>query len=358
MEKKHLSGDGVDGGFHRTKPGLPKAGYGPKIFDFMAAARSKNRGMTKVLPDYAGIPTGDPIIAHDWVRKALQCLTVGQQPLLYTQQSVKTLPRHGRGNSQVWKEHPNWPQHKHTTTQLCLSLSGESVLNIEGRRFLFTPPKLAVIGPNVLHSEGRRFKGDSYALLWMFCVKSSIHLVVSSHSPGRVWKNPWMYSFCDESVTTLNGSMEDFVVGKPEAGAAFGADLVCVLAAAYRRLALDKQAGEDGNKKSAMLNHMKLYLDDNLDKPIPLRQLSAMFNFTPKHLNGLFHEWRGKGIHAYLIEQRMEKAIRLCKRTNLAVKEIAAKVGYNDALYFSKAFHTYHGVWPSELAKLARYGRG
>lgn len=320
----------------------------------MAAARPKSRGGTKVLPDYTGISSAGPVISHDWIRKALLCLMSDRQPLLYTQQSVKNLPRPGWGNSPVWKEHPNWPQHKHTTTQLCLSLSGESVLNIEGRKFLFTPPKLAVIGPNVLHSEGRRFKADSYALLWMFCVKSSIHLVVSSHSPGRAWKNPWMYSFCDESVTTLNRSMEDYVAGKPGTGVAFCADLVCVLAAAYRRLALDQQAGQDGNKNSALLNHLKLYLDDNLDRPIKLGQLSAMFNFTPKHLNGLFHEWRGKGIHAYLIEQRMEKAIRLCKRTHLAVKEIAAKVGYNDPLYFSKAFHTYHGVWPSELARQVR----
>lgn len=320
----------------------------------MAAARPKHKGVTKVLPDYSGTPTAGQGIPHDWVRQALQCLTTGRKPVLYTQQSVKNLPRPGRANFPVWTEHPNWPQHKHTTTQLCLSLSGVSVLNIEGRRFPFTPPKLAVIGPNVLHSEGRRRKGDCYALLWMFCVKSSIHLVVSSHSPGRGWKNPWMFSFCDESVTPLNRSMEDYVAGKPAAGAAFCADLVCVLAAANRRLFLDSQSGQDGNKKSALLNHMKLYLDDNLDRPIKLRQLSAMFNFTPKHLNGLFHQWRGKGIHAYLIEQRMEKAIRLCRRTNLAVKEIAAKVGYNDALYFSRAFHAYHGIWPSELAGRAR----
>lgn len=336
------------------KTGVAKGWVLPHIFPFMAAARPKGRGITKVLPDYAGIPPAGRVVSHDWIRKAIRCLVAGRQPILYTQPSVKNLPHPGRGHPPAWEEHPNWPQHKHTTTQLCLSLSGGSVLNIEGRRFLFTPPQLAVIGPNVLHSEGRCRKGDSYALLWMFCVKSSIHLVVSSHSPGRLWKNPWMYSFCDESVTTLNRSMEDYVSGKPATAAAFCADLVCVLAAAHRRLALDKHTGGDGNKKSALLNHMKLYLDDNLDKPVKLRQLSAMFNFTPKHLNGLFHEWRGKGIHAYLIEQRMEKAIRLCKRTNLAVKEIAAKVGYNDALYFSKAFHSYHGVWPSELARQAR----
>jgi len=307
--------------------------------------------MTKVLPDYDGKTSGSPAITQDWIRKALQCLTASRQPLLFTQQSVKNPLRPGRGTSMVWREHPSWPQHQHATTQLCLSLDGDSVLNIEGQKHLFVPSMLAVIGPNVLHSEGRRLKGDSYALLWMFCAKSSIHLVVSTHSPRRAWRNPWMYSFCDESVTVLNHSMENYVAGRPGSGALFCADLISVLALVYRRLEWEKSTGQNANKKAAMLHHLKLYLDDNLDQPIKLRQLSAMFNLTPKHLNGLFHEWRGQGIHSYLIDQRMEKAIRLCKKANLAVKEIAAKVGYKDALYFSKAFHAYHGVWPSEYAK-------
>jgi AraC-like DNA-binding protein len=30
------------------------------------------------------------------------------------------------------------------------------------------------------------------------------------------------------------------------------------------------------------------------------------------------------------------------------VKEMADQLGYPDALYFSRAFHRYHGIWPTE----------
>ena len=72
---------------------------------------------------------------------------------------------------------------------------------------------------------------------------------------------------------------------------------------------------------------------------------------APNYLNSLFRQWKGRGIHAYLIERRMEKALELARRGDVPVKEIAATVGYEDALYFSRAFHGYHGFWPSDPKK-------
>jgi len=41
--------------------------------------------------------------------------------------------------------------------------------------------------------------------------------------------------------------------------------------------------------------------------------------------------------------------MQLCRKSKMAIKEVAATVGFSDALYFSKAFHGYHGIWPSRL---------
>jgi AraC-like DNA-binding protein len=44
----------------------------------------------------------------------------------------------------------------------------------------------------------------------------------------------------------------------------------------------------------------------------------------------------------------MEKALQLCRQKQRLVKEIAAAVGYEDPLYFSRAFRRYFGRSPTE----------
>jgi AraC-like DNA-binding protein len=44
----------------------------------------------------------------------------------------------------------------------------------------------------------------------------------------------------------------------------------------------------------------------------------------------------------------MEKAMALCRRGGLLVKEVSRQLGYSDPLYFSRAFHKFHGCWPTD----------
>ncbi len=50
----------------------------------------------------------------------------------------------------------------------------------------------------------------------------------------------------------------------------------------------------------------------------------------------------------YIIKFRMDKACELLKTSSYNITEIAAAVGYNNSLTFSKAFKTYWGVSPVE----------
>ena len=47
----------------------------------------------------------------------------------------------------------------------------------------------------------------------------------------------------------------------------------------------------------------------------------------------------------------LEKAKELLQYTDLSVGEIAATVGFTDALYFSRAFHRYASCSPSEFRR-------
>ena len=54
----------------------------------------------------------------------------------------------------------------------------------------------------------------------------------------------------------------------------------------------------------------------------------------------------GTSVHAYIIDQRLEKAASLLLESNLNVSQVAALVGYSKPSNFAAAFKKKYGVIP------------
>lgn len=67
----------------------------------------------------------------------------------------------------------------------------------------------------------------------------------------------------------------------------------------------------------------------------------------------MFHAGLGKTPMEHITEMRMELAKNLLESTQLPVKEIAGRVGYNDPLYFSTVFRNYTGMNPRAYRKFS-----
>ena len=63
-------------------------------------------------------------------------------------------------------------------------------------------------------------------------------------------------------------------------------------------------------------------------------------------LNRAFHKELNMSVQQYLIDYRMHQASAMLLNSPLTIKEIAAQVGYNDQLVFSKAFKKKYGISP------------
>ena len=76
-----------------------------------------------------------------------------------------------------------------------------------------------------------------------------------------------------------------------------------------------------------------------------------------KHpLNKLYdsaNEYLGQGIAEHIKSLRIKEARRLLKETNLAVHEIADKVGFNDYNYFCRVFKKEVGMPAKQYRKLS-----
>ncbi|HEU5397260.1 MAG TPA: AraC family transcriptional regulator [Verrucomicrobiae bacterium] len=80
------------------------------------------------------------------------------------------------------------------------------------------------------------------------------------------------------------------------------------------------------------------FMKQHLDRAANVASFAAMANLSESHYRSLFKDQTGYAPMDYFIRLRIHKACQLLDTTNLTIKEIAQLTGYQDALYFSRAF--------------------
>lgn len=84
---------------------------------------------------------------------------------------------------------------------------------------------------------------------------------------------------------------------------------------------------------------------------IRISDFAERYFFSREYLSRQFKAKYGTGIYEYLTGVRMKRACELLKDSEVSISDIAARVGFTDSNYFSKAFHAYTGSTPSEYRR-------
>lgn len=94
------------------------------------------------------------------------------------------------------------------------------------------------------------------------------------------------------------------------------------------------------------------YMEKNYTKQISMEDTANAANVSSGYLSKLFKKEMQMGFNEVLTQMRMERSKELLAETNLAVKEIAANVGYPDEKYYSKLFRKTTGIKPTDYRRL------
>lgn len=89
-----------------------------------------------------------------------------------------------------------------------------------------------------------------------------------------------------------------------------------------------------------------------LNQSLAVNQLARMANISPSHFFAVFKKQTGFAPLDYFIRLRMQRACELLDATELAVKEVANELGYEDPYYFSRLFKSVSQVAPTEYRRL------
>jgi AraC-like DNA-binding protein len=86
------------------------------------------------------------------------------------------------------------------------------------------------------------------------------------------------------------------------------------------------------------------YNDENFGCP----EFCEAIRMSRSHVHRKLAEAVGLSISDYIKHIRLEKAKELLIQTNYPIYEIANRVGYSDANYFSRSFSKIYGISPSQ----------
>ncbi|MBQ8002131.1 MAG: AraC family transcriptional regulator [Clostridia bacterium] len=93
------------------------------------------------------------------------------------------------------------------------------------------------------------------------------------------------------------------------------------------------------------------YIGENIGKDTKVNDVCRYLNISRNYFCNIFTQKMGISPKRYILEQHMEMACELLKRSHFSVGEIASIVGYDKQSKFTKAFIRYMGKSPSAYRK-------
>jgi AraC family transcriptional regulator len=126
-----------------------------------------------------------------------------------------------------------------------------------------------------------------------------------------------------------------------------------VKASSILRSTIERSSGANGCRPGALagwqIARVRAFIEQNLQRNIVVRDLSAVAERSPAHFSRSFKKAVGEPPHAYVIKRRLERACHLMVTTSKPLSEIALSVGFSDQAHlcklFQRAFNQTPSIW-------------
>ena len=111
--------------------------------------------------------------------------------------------------------------------------------------------------------------------------------------------------------------------------------------------------GEDRAPRQGPLDLERLdgYIADHLSRRITVAELAQVACLSPSHFHAQFKDRVGLTPHQYLLRQRLDRAARLLRETDLPLVGVAGECGFSSQSALTTAMRRYLGLTPRSLRR-------
>lgn len=110
---------------------------------------------------------------------------------------------------------------------------------------------------------------------------------------------------------------------------------------------------DEDNKGNQYVSKAVAFIQSNYCNPIKITDVADYVCINRSYLYTLFQNSLGMSPQQFLTTFRLTKARELLESTNYPIESIAITCGYSDAQVFTKAFHIFRGMTPTQYRREA-----
>jgi two-component system response regulator YesN len=108
-----------------------------------------------------------------------------------------------------------------------------------------------------------------------------------------------------------------------------------------------------GQTAEQTMEYARTYIRKHFTEQIDLSAIAAKLGISPAYLTKLFNKYEKCSPIKYLTDLRIAEAKQLLYNTQLTIKEVSERVGYQNQFYFSRVFRKIIKLSPSEYRAAA-----
>lgn len=223
---------------------------------------------------------------------------------------------------------------------LIYCVSGAGWAEVGGRRVAVGEGSLLILPPGEPHRYGAA-DDRPWTIYWAHVAGASVPYLLDALEARP--PSPVIPVAEPHAIVPL---FERILATLGEAGHVRPSLLVAALAAGQLFGQLIDRRDEAADDVDTRLDATIEFMARSIRGTVRIAELAAMARLSPSHFAEVFKRKTGHAAVEYFIRLKMREACRLLSTTALPVNAIAARLGYGDPLYFSRAFHRAMGVAP------------
>ncbi|MGW5055500.1 AraC family transcriptional regulator [Actinokineospora sp. NPDC004072] len=230
--------------------------------------------------------------------------------------------------------------HRHTFHEIVLVTSGRGAHVVDLARWELRPPHLCVIAPGQVHHwDARGLDGHVVLFTDDFLLDHPGDRAVLRALSARPWLD--VPDDAPRLIEEMRAEYESRAEGSDSVLRALLHVLV-VRAARAARLAPPARAGSVAEEFARLRAGSQLW---------SVRAYAERIGVTPGHLTQAVKAATGRPASELVRETRVHEAKRLLARTDLTVRQVAARVGFGDPAYFCRFFRRETGLSPGDFRR-------
>jgi AraC-like DNA-binding protein/quercetin dioxygenase-like cupin family protein len=220
-------------------------------------------------------------------------------------------------------------------------IEGEGWLEIEERRLKITPNQFFIIPKNIIHSYGAE-SGNPWSIYWMHFDGISAPDLYDRYKLKV--EGPVTIPFSNHRIVLFNQIFDLFNSGYLELQMEYACISSLNFISSFIFHDINKSLNMNGHEN--LVDSIKDFLLNNLDKTFKVNDISKEFNYSPSYVFNIFKKGTGYSIIHFFNLKKIQKACEYMNYTDKSIKEISFKLGFQDPYYFSRIFKNYMGVSP------------